>query len=106
MSWSETVKGTSYSLVSYVKVDWPWLVLPATLVLLWFPFLVVMILQNSRANFKLWKTSTLATLQGLGVELRDELVALDAEAMMEKGAETLSVQLREDVYGWCSLACH
>ena len=94
------MNGTSYSLVSYVKVDWPWLVLPATLVLLSFPFLVVTILQSSRAKIKPWKTSTLATLQGLGVELRDELGALDAEATMEKGAETLSVQLREDVYGW------
>ena len=94
------MNGTSYSLVSYVKVVWPWLVLPATLVLLSFPFLVVRILQSSRVKIKPWKTSTLATLQDLGVELRDELGALDAEAMMEKGAETLSVQLREDVYGW------
>ncbi|KAM0798814.1 hypothetical protein BDR22DRAFT_857833 [Usnea florida] len=68
-SWSEAVNGTSYSLVSYVKVDWPWLVLPATLVLLSFPFLVVTILQSSRAKIKPWKTSTMATLQGLGVEL-------------------------------------
>ena len=94
------MNGTSYSLVSYVNVDWPWLVLPATLVLLSFPFLVVTILQSSRAKIRPWKTSTLATLQGLGVELRDELGALDAEAMMKKGAKMVSVQLREDVHGW------
>ena len=94
------MNGTSYSLVSYVKVDWPWLVLPATLVLLSFPFLVVTILRSSRAKIKPWKTSTLATLQGLGAELRDGLGALDAEATMEKGAETISAQLKEDVHGW------
>ena len=47
-----------------------------------------------------WKTSTLATMQGLGVELRDELGALEAEVAMEKGAEMVSVRLKEDVDGW------
>ena len=94
------MNGTSNSLVTYVEVDWPWLVLPASLVLLSFAFLVVTILQSSRAKIMPWKTSTLATLKVLGAELRDELGALDAEATKEKRAEKISVHLEEDIYGW------
>ena len=94
------MNGTSYALVSYVEVDWPWLVLPATLVLLSFPLLVGTILQSSRAEIKPWKSSTLATLQGLGGELRDELGVLEDQATMERGAEMVSVRLKEGVDGW------
>ena len=51
--------------------------------------------QSSRAKIQPWKTSALATLQGLGSELRGELGALDAEASMEKGAETRCARLEE-----------
>lgn len=92
--------GTSYSLASYVKVNWLWLILPAILVFLSFPFLVVTIVQSSKAKIQPWKTSTLATLQGLSGELRDELGALDAEAKMEQVAMTRSVRLEERNAGW------
>lgn len=94
------MNGTSYSLVSYARVDWLWLVLPATLVLLSLPFLIATIVQSSQAQIKPWKTSALATLQGLGNELRNELGALDAEATMERGAETHFAQLKEGDSGW------
>ena len=94
------MNGTSYSLVSYVKVDWLWLMMPATLVLLSFPFLIATIVQNSQAKLKPWKTSTLATLQGLGIEVRNELGDLQSEATMEKGAETRFVRLEEFDNGW------
>ena len=94
------MNGTSYSLESYVRVDWLWLVLPATLVLLSFPFLIATIVQSSRAKIKPWKTSALATLQGLGNELRNELGALDAEATMERRAETRFARLKEGDNGW------
>ena len=91
--------GTSYSLESYVRVDWLWLALPATLVLLSLPFLIATIVQSSRAKIGPWKTSALATLKGLGNELRDELGALDAEATMERGAEARCARLKEGVNG-------
>ena len=94
------MNGTSYSVVSYVRVDWRWLVLPATLVLLSFPFLITTIVQSSQAKIKPWKTSALATLQGLGNELRNELGALDAEATMKRRAETRFAQLKEGDNGW------
>lgn len=74
--------------------------LPATLLLLSFPFLIAMIVQSSQAKIKLWKTSTLATLQGLGSELRNELGILDAETTMEKGVETRFAQLKEGDHVW------
>ena len=92
--------GRSYSLVSYVKVDWLWVLMPATLVLLSFPFLIITIVQSSRAKLRPWKTSTLATLQGLGIDVRNELGDLHAEATMEKRAETRFVRLEEFDHGW------
>ena len=97
---SEYVNGTAYSPTSYVHVDWYWLVLPTALILLSLPFLVATMVQSSRANTKPWKTSTLATLQGLGDELRRELGTLDSEARMAKRAETRSVRLEENKDGW------
>ena len=94
------MNGTSYSLVSYVRVDWFWLVLPATLILLSLPFLIATIVQSSRAKIKPWKTSTLATLQALGGDVRDELGALVAETTMKKGAKACFVKLEEGEDGW------
>ena len=97
---SEVVNGTSYSLTTYVHVEWPWLVLPAALVLLSFPFLIVTIVQSARAKLKPWKTSTMAVFQGLGNRLRGELGALDTESSMQQKAESLSAQLVRDGNGW------
>ena len=94
------MNGRSYSLVSYVKVDWLWLLMPATLVLLSFPFLVATVVLSSQARLKPWRTSTLATLQGLGIDVRNELGDLYMEEMMEKGAETRFVRLEEFHNGW------
>ena len=94
------MNGRSYSLVSYVKVDWLWVLMPAALVLLSFPFLIIIIVQSSQAKLKPWKTSTLATLQGLGIDVRNELGDLHAEATMEKGAEARFVRLEEFDNGW------
>lgn len=94
------MNGTSYSVISYVKVNWLWLILPAILVFLSFPFLVITIVQSSKAKIQPWRTSTLATLQGLSGELRDELGALHTNTKMEEVAETRSVRLEEGSAGW------
>lgn len=94
------MNGTSYSLVSYVRVSWSWLVLPVTLVSLSLPFLIATIVQSSHAKIQPWKTSTLATLQGLGSELREELGPLVAETRMKKGAEARFVKLEQGEDGW------
>ncbi|MCJ1229317.1 hypothetical protein MMC12_005982 [Toensbergia leucococca] len=99
-NWSEIVNGTSYSQVNYVKVRWPWLIVPAAVLLLSLLFLVATMRQSSQMNVKPWKTSTLATLQGLSGALHNELGSLDTESRMEEEAERRLVQLKKENNGW------
>lgn len=55
-----TVNGTAWTVVSYVHVRWPWLILPGALVVLSLVFLVVTILHTR--NQYIWKSSPLALL--------------------------------------------
>ena len=89
------VNGTSYSLVSYVEVEWPWLVLPVAIAFLSLLFLIGTMKQSSRTKAKPWKTSTLATLQVLSNELHDELGPLVEVETMEQATEKHFVQLEE-----------
>lgn len=57
---SATVNGTAWTVVSYVHVRWPWLILPGTLVLLSLIFMVITILHTR--NQYIWKSSPLALL--------------------------------------------
>lgn len=98
--WNEIVNGTADSLEGYVEVNWLWLILPATLVFLSFPFLIATVVQSPKAKIRPWKTSTLTTLQGLSSGLRDDLGAMGAETKMEKAAETRSARLEEGNNGW------
>ena len=56
--------------------------------------------QSSQMNVKPWKTSTLATLQGLSGALHNELGSLDTESRMEEEAERRLVQLKKENNGW------
>ena len=64
------------------------------------PFLIATIVQTSHSKTKPWKTSTLATLQGLGDELRNELGPLNAQTKMEKEAKACFAELEEGKNGW------
>lgn len=55
-----TVNGTARTVVSYVHVRWPWLILPGTLVVLSLVFLVITI--SHTRNQYIWKSSPLALL--------------------------------------------
>ncbi|OOQ85978.1 hypothetical protein PEBR_23361 [Penicillium brasilianum] len=55
-----TANGTAFTVVSYVHVRWPWLILPGTLVFLSLVFLVITILHTR--NQYIWKSSPLALL--------------------------------------------
>jgi hypothetical protein len=55
-----TVNGTAWTIVSYVHVRWPWLILPGTLVVLSLIFLVTTILHTR--NQYIWESSPLALL--------------------------------------------
>ena len=87
-------------LVNYVEVKWPWLILPTTIMLLSLLLLVATMKQSSQMNVKPWKTSTLATLQGLSTELHDELGPLGVEVTMEERAGPLFVHLTKEDDGW------
>ncbi|KAL3454339.1 hypothetical protein BJX65DRAFT_300981 [Aspergillus insuetus] len=59
---SSAVTGTAYVSETYVHVQWAWLVLPASLLVLGNVFLALTILTNKRNLGSLWKSSAMALL--------------------------------------------
>lgn len=60
-SYAPVAMGRSYSQVQFVHIRWPWLALPAALLLLTTVFTFMTIMQSRRAaSIGLWKTSPLA----------------------------------------------
>lgn len=92
-SYSSPVTGKSYSLRPYVSVRWAWLTLPALLVLLSLVVLLSTIIQTRQRKVKIWKTSAVATLRGLGTGLHGELGGLGGTSAMEEEAEGRRVRL-------------
>jgi hypothetical protein len=85
-----------YVPVTYVSVNWPWLTLPALLVLLTCVCLVVTIYQNERSGCEVWKSSRIVTLQALGVDSRQELSGLRKVSELDKQAEQMKVRLERE----------
>jgi hypothetical protein len=59
---SEKVTGTVWTTETYVAVDWPWLIYPATLVLGAIIFLALTATHSHRCGLKIWKSSMLPLL--------------------------------------------
>ena len=57
-----TVAGQAGQAETYVPVDWPWITLPAFLVIAGIIFLILAMFESKRQGARIWKTSELALL--------------------------------------------
>ena len=87
------VNGTAYSSEVFVSVKWPWLILPALMVLFGAIFLSVTIIISKSVDAPLWKSSVLAFLYH-GLSDMDDGDLYQTVAKMERSAEMAHVQLR------------
>lgn len=86
--------GTAYNVKTCITVEWPWLSLPAFLIILTILFLVVTMVKSRHAI--LWKASPLALLVcGLEQDLRDELHKMHEFKAVGTLAEKMIVQLAD-----------
>ena len=99
--------GTAWQSITFIKVRWAWLVLPAVLVVAAWGLLLVTIVQSKRYNTVLWKTSLLAflfcstnawTTDRSGFE--NSARSLEA---METASKSMEVRLERDDQGRCRL---
>lgn len=81
---------------TYIRVEWPWLIMPTMLVIIGIAFLVLSLIQTSLNGTVLWKSSTIAPLfHGLEGYTGREL-NLQGRRHMEAAAEGMQVQLKPD----------
>ena len=93
---SVQVQGESQSIEVYVKVSWPWLILPATLVLLSAVLLGLSIISSMGKGVHKWKSSALAPLfYGLTDWQPSEGEANDLR-QIEQNARAMRAKLDED----------
>jgi len=70
------VQGITYGQETYVEANWPWLALPAGIVLLGTAFLAVTIVSTAKHHALLWKSSSLALLlHGISIEWDEDAAA-------------------------------
>ena len=91
------VNGTvSYEYV-YVSVRWPWLAFSAALVLLTIIFLVLTVIDSTRHDVAVWKSSPVPLLfHGLDEKETERLRAAKGLAEMEKLSGDIRVALKDD----------
>ena len=91
---ADSFNGTALLPEVYVDVHWPWLALPAALIVLSIVFLGLTMLLNKDQGRDLWKTSALPVLYyGLEDTSRDQ-EAHSLLSKMERSANSTSVGLR------------
>ena len=97
---SNQVVGNSYTTESYITVRWPWLTLPAAVVVLVTTFALVLMVETRRTRTRLWKNSMLALLfHGFDDATRQRALAEDRNgksdniAGMNRLAEGVRFQL-------------
>lgn len=88
-------QGTAFTPVSYVDSNYLCLILPIALISLTLVFLLATMLQSQRLGSRIWKSSNLATLQGLHGELHQRLGGLSSTSEMEE--KTKGIKVRFDM---------
>lgn len=78
-----------------MSIQWAWLSLPLSLIALSLVLLAATVLKGNRRRTRVWKSSSLAVLQGLNVETRRRLGALDHVDVMDELAGKMRVTLDE-----------
>jgi hypothetical protein len=93
---TESVSGTAYELQPRVAVNWGWLILPITLVLLSCVLLIIVIISSHMHHTAAWKSNCLATLyHGLSTP-KDDIAHVAEACQMKSAAEDRRVQLKLD----------
>jgi hypothetical protein len=93
---SEKVTGTVYTTETYVAVDWPWLIYPATLVLGAIVLLALTAMHSHRCGLRTWKSSMLPLLyRSLDPELLARQAVLQDVSKMTGVASKAKVTLVE-----------
>lgn len=87
-----SVNGTVWTAVVTIKTNHLCLILPCGLVGLTLVFLLATISKSGRLGSRIWKSSNLATLQGLHIDLHTELSGLSSISEMEEKFEKLEVR--------------
>jgi hypothetical protein len=93
---SEAALGVEQNLGLVVNVRWPWLALPASIVLLTTIFLCIVAIDGHKHGVPVWKTSILAHhVHGLPDDVRSSLAQKDAEKIsdMKEWAKRVEVRL-------------
>lgn len=95
------VVGQADQVQIYVHVVWPWIILPAFLVIAGTVFLMLVMLETKRRRACIWKTSELSLLFHGLKDLDQELHALDRLSEMEHAASKIRVKMaRTSDGGW------
>lgn len=84
--------GVAFSLLPYVGTDYTWLIFPITLVSLTLVFLLATISKSQRLGSRVWKSSNIATLQGLHIDLHNSLGGLTSISAMDEKAKIVKVR--------------
>ncbi|KAL4884735.1 hypothetical protein BJY04DRAFT_169911 [Aspergillus karnatakaensis] len=89
------INGTAFVSEVYVHVNWVWLCLPATVVLLTLVFLVLTVQVNKTQGGELWKSSILPVLyHGLYENLLSDEEDYRTASRMEACAQAVDVKLQ------------
>lgn len=85
--------GIGYSEEVYIRVRWPWLILPAALVLSTMALLILVMVKSSSSRVVLWKSSLLALMfHGPGLTDEDH-ISLHKVTQMETRAKQIQVEM-------------
>lgn len=90
-------RGTAYAPIAFVETNYLWLILPISLVSFTLIFLLATIHKSQRLGSRVWKSSNLATLQGLHGKLHTRLGGLISISEMEKNISNLEVRFNLDM---------
>lgn len=93
---NEPFVGTAYRVEVHVSVNWYWLVLPVSLVLLSYTLLIAAMVSSTKQHTIAWKSNSLATLfHGLPIA-NQQTSNSTFPRQMNKAAEQMHVQLEND----------
>lgn len=96
---SEVVRGAAWNDETFVKIRWEWMTFLFALLAFSLAFLVMTIVATRDAE-RVWKTSALATLVGLGGDVREKLGSVDTLPSLRKNVKEVRVRLMRDGDRW------
>jgi hypothetical protein len=99
---SKPALGTVYVMQTCMQVNWYWMILPSSLVILSGIFLIIVVLLQTRHRDEpLWKGQLLALLAtGLDADTRKEFDLVRGPAELEELAKRLRVRYEQSGNGW------